>query len=198
MCVFHFRALPGDWLLFGWSSAFLLLWTLAPRDCVTYYQARRLSGHTLPCGECVCFNLEDSVPLSCGRTLSGHTWSTLRKFFILNLSSLHPSSKPHLGKLVLGQTVKLVGYGPQLLDDSLWWSDHEFGCSVLFAPAQTSSRWCCTADTRCSGTSYGGMTLDTHGRIHGLCYQGWSSPQDEDLRCTVLLSMYRKTSRAIS
>ena len=36
---------------------FLLLWTLAPRDYVTYYQARGLSGHTSPCGECVssCF-----------------------------------------------------------------------------------------------------------------------------------------------
>ena len=29
--------------------------TLAPRACVTYYQARGLSGHTSPCGECVYF-----------------------------------------------------------------------------------------------------------------------------------------------
>jgi hypothetical protein len=26
--------------------------TLAPRDLVTCYQARKLSGHTSPCGEC--------------------------------------------------------------------------------------------------------------------------------------------------
>ena len=26
--------------------------TLAPRDHITYYQARGLSGHTSPCGEC--------------------------------------------------------------------------------------------------------------------------------------------------
>ena len=29
--------------------------TLAPRACVTYYQARGLSGHTSPCGKCVYF-----------------------------------------------------------------------------------------------------------------------------------------------
>ena len=29
----------------------ILLLTLAPRDYVTYYQARGLSGHTSPCGE---------------------------------------------------------------------------------------------------------------------------------------------------
>ena len=33
------------------------LWTLASRDHVTYCQARGLSGHTSPCGECVFFNL---------------------------------------------------------------------------------------------------------------------------------------------
>ena len=52
---------PWTGYLLGWSFAFLLLWTLAARDCVTYYQARGLSGHTSPCGECVCFNLEDSA-----------------------------------------------------------------------------------------------------------------------------------------
>ena len=31
------------------------------------------------------------------RTLSGHTWSTTKKFSILNLSSLHPYGKPYLG-----------------------------------------------------------------------------------------------------
>ena len=35
---------------------------MAPRNCVTYSQARGLSGHTSPYGECVCFNLEDFVP----------------------------------------------------------------------------------------------------------------------------------------
>ena len=48
------------------------------------------------------------------------------------------------------------------------------------------------------GGVLGGTTPDTHDRLHGLRRQGWSSPQDEDLRCTVLLGVYRKTSRAIS
>ena len=44
-------------------SAGLLLWILAPRDYVIYCQARGLSGHTSPRGECACFILEDSAPL---------------------------------------------------------------------------------------------------------------------------------------
>ena len=31
---------------------FFLLWTLAPHDYIIYCQARGLSGHTSPCGEC--------------------------------------------------------------------------------------------------------------------------------------------------
>ena len=62
-CVFLILGLrPRTSCLLGWSSAFLLLWTLAPRDYVIYCQAWGLSGHTSPCSECVCFNLEDSAP----------------------------------------------------------------------------------------------------------------------------------------
>ena len=96
------------------------------------------------------------ISLSRGRTLSGHTWFTARKFLILNSNSLHPSGKPYLGKPVLGWTFKLVGYGPQLLDDSLEWSNYESDCSTLFTPARTSSRRRCITDTRRSRTSCGG------------------------------------------
>ena len=61
--------------LLGWSSAILLLWTLAPHDYVIYCQARGLSGHTSPCGECVCFNLEDSVPLEAEEDYLIFLWS---------------------------------------------------------------------------------------------------------------------------
>ena len=54
---------PWTGYLLGWSSIIFLLWTLAPHDYVIYYQARGLSGHTSPRGECVCFVLEDSAPL---------------------------------------------------------------------------------------------------------------------------------------
>ena len=100
--------------------------------------------------------LKKTISLSRGRTLSGHTWSTARKFSILNLNPLHPSGKPNLSKPMLGQAVKLVSYGPQLLGDSLGWSGHESDCSALFTPARISSRRCCTADTRSSGTNCGG------------------------------------------
>ena len=57
------RLCPGTGCLLGWSFTIILLWTMAPHDYVIYCQARGLSGHTSPCGECVCFNLEDSAPL---------------------------------------------------------------------------------------------------------------------------------------
>ena len=91
---------------------------------------------------------EDYLP-SRGWTLSGHTWFTAKKFLILILSSLHPSSNPYLGKPILG-------YGPQLLGDSLGWLDYESDCLALFTSARTSSRRRCTADTRRLGTSCGG------------------------------------------
>ena len=90
-----------------------------------------------------------------GRTLSGHTWSTAKKFSIMHLSSLHP-----YGKLYLGYTAwlrfTLLGNCSQLLSNSSRWSDHEFDCSASFAPARTSSRRRCTTGTRRSRTSYGG------------------------------------------
>ena len=54
---------PGTGYLLGWSSIFLQLWTLAPDDYVIYCQARGLSGHTSPRGECVCFIMKESASL---------------------------------------------------------------------------------------------------------------------------------------
>ena len=54
---------------------FFLLWTLTPRDYVTYYQARGLSGHTSPSGECACFILEDSAPLEAEEGYLIFSWS---------------------------------------------------------------------------------------------------------------------------
>ena len=42
--------LCGNWIFYVSGNYFE---TLAPRAYVTYYQARGLSGHTSPCGECV-------------------------------------------------------------------------------------------------------------------------------------------------
>ena len=83
---------------------FFLLRTLAPYDYVIYCQAWGLSGHTSPSGESVCFfwttpcllKPKNIISFSRGRTLSGHTWSTAKKFSILDLSSLHPYGKPCL------------------------------------------------------------------------------------------------------
>ena len=61
--------------LLGWSFTILLLWTLAPHDYVIYCQPRGLSGHTSPCSECVCFNLEDSAPLEAEEDYLPFSWS---------------------------------------------------------------------------------------------------------------------------
>ena len=61
--------------LLGWSFAILLLCTLAPYDYVIYCQARGLSGHTSPRGECVCFILEDSAPLEAEEDYLPFSWS---------------------------------------------------------------------------------------------------------------------------
>ena len=76
MCFFLLSRLhPGTGCLLSWSSTFLLLWILAPRDHITYCQARGLSGHTSPCGECVCFNLENSVLLEAEEDYLPFSWS---------------------------------------------------------------------------------------------------------------------------
>ena len=107
--------------------------------------------------------LKKNISFTRGRTLSGHTSSTTRKFFILNLSSLHP-----YGKTCLGYAAWLR---VALLDVSICCSTtahncsatHHDGrtmspyCSALFAPAQTSSRRRCTTGTRRSRTSCGGV-----------------------------------------
>ena len=51
MCFFILGLHLGTGCLLGW----FLFWTLAPNDYVIYCQARGLSGHISPCGECVYF-----------------------------------------------------------------------------------------------------------------------------------------------
>ena len=71
----HFGATLGDWLPTWLVLCFSLLWTLAPRDYITYCQARELSGHTSPRGECVCFNLDDFVPPEAEEDYLPFSWS---------------------------------------------------------------------------------------------------------------------------
>ena len=70
---------------FFFSSSLFL--TLAPRDHVTYCQARRLSGHTSPCGECALFILGLRPWTGC---LLG--WSSA--FFLLSRPWYHMTTSP--------------------------------------------------------------------------------------------------------
>ena len=72
MCFLGLRLGTGCLLV---CSYILLLWTLAPNDYVIYYQARGLSGHTSPHGECACFILEDSAPLEGEEDYLLFSWS---------------------------------------------------------------------------------------------------------------------------
>ena len=73
---FHFRASTVDWLparlIFYIISTF---WTLAPCDHITYCETRRVSVHTSTCGECVCFNLKDSMPPEVAEDYLAFLWS---------------------------------------------------------------------------------------------------------------------------
>ena len=82
------------------TSAEILFWTLAPCACVTYYQAQGLSGHTSPCGECVCFltptplmikdaTLQDALTFLFRNTVGTHHRRKI--FFFLLKSTIHSS-----------------------------------------------------------------------------------------------------------
>ena len=74
--------------------------------------------------------MKKTISFSRGRILRGHTWSTVKKFSILNLSSLHPYGKPCLG----------------------------YATRLRFALLGDST--CCSATARnCSATHHGGRTM---------------------------------------
>ena len=127
-----------------------------------------------------------------GRTLSGHTWSTTRKFSILNLSSLHPYGKPCLdltarlwsSLLAVARYCSATRHGGRTVSLVAWL------CSHLLGQTQDDVvQWVQGA----RGLAMGATTPDTHGRLHGLRPQGRPSPQDETLWDTILLGASRKT-----
>ena len=88
MCFLGLRL--GTGCLLGWFSI-LLLWTLAPHDYVIYYQARVLSGHTSHRGECVCFILEDSVPLEAKEDYLLFSWSDCKWTHLVHYEEIFDS-----------------------------------------------------------------------------------------------------------
>ena len=132
--------------------------------------------------------LKKTISLSHGRTLSGHTWSTVKKFSILNLSSLHPYGKPYLGHsarrwfTVLGDRSRCsaIGYAARqrftLLGDGSCSSAVQHGGWTMSLTARRYSHLLGQAQDDVAqwvqgarGLAMGGMTPDTHGRPHGLC-----------------------------
>ena len=115
----------------------------------------------------------------------------MQEFLILDLSSLHPYDKPcseHTSAMlyaarqllttarrllmVVGSRFGQLGFGSHLLGKS------QDGVAQRVQGAR--------------GLAMGGMTPDTHGRLHGLCLQGRPSLQEGDLRGTILLGDPRK------
>ena len=81
-----------DWLpvrlVLCLSSTF---WTLAPHDHVTCCQARGLSGHISPCGECVFLNLEDPVPLEAEEDYLLFSWSDTKWAHLVHYKEIFDS-----------------------------------------------------------------------------------------------------------
>ena len=147
--------------------------------------------------------LKKTISFFRGRTRIGRTWSTAKKFLILNLSSLHP-----YGKLCLGYAARLWFV---LLGNSTCCSATAHNCSATHHGGRTMSltaRLCSHLLGQAQddiaqrvqgvrGLAMGDMTPDTHRRPHGLRPQGWPSPQDESLRDTTLLGPSRKAREDI-
>ena len=100
------------------TSVEILFSTLAPRACITYYQARGLSGHTSPCGECVCF-LTPTPLMFKDATLQDHlhffskiqvgTLPRTEIFFFLLKSTIHSSDNLFLRRQRWSKDVKDSG-----------------------------------------------------------------------------------------
>ena len=98
--------------LLGWSFTILLLCTLAPHDYVIYCQAQGLSGHTSPRGDCVCFVLEDSMPLEAKEEYLLHSWSDSKWAHFVHCEEIFDSELELLTPLwqdVLGLCCSVTG-----------------------------------------------------------------------------------------
>ena len=94
-------------------SAGLLLWTLAPHDYIIYSQARGLSGHTSPRGECVCFILQDSAPLEAKEDYLIFSWSDSKWAHLVHCEEIFDSELELLTPLwqvVLGSHCLAIGH----------------------------------------------------------------------------------------
>ena len=79
--------------------------------------------------------LKKSISFPRGRTLSGHTWSTMKKFSILNLSSLYPYGKPYLG-YTARRWFTLLGDGSRCSATAHNWSATHHGGRTMSLTAQ--------------------------------------------------------------
>ena len=73
------------------SASFLLFFkflTLAPHDYIIYCQARGLSGHTSPRGECACFFLEDSTLLEVEDDYLLLSWSDSKRAHLVHCEEI--------------------------------------------------------------------------------------------------------------
>ena len=131
--------------------------------------------------------MKKTISLSRGWTLSGHTWSTARKFFDFELELLTSLWQALLG-IHYPATVhncSATPYGGRTMSLTARLCSHLLGQGQDGVAQRIQGA---------RGLAMGSTTPDTHGRLHGLRPQGWSSPQDETLRSTALLGAPRKTS----
>ena len=159
----------------GFFNIFLFL-ILVPRDCVTYCQARGLSGHTSPRGECAGFFLEDSVLLEAEDDYLLLSWSDSKWAHLVHyeeifyfelelltslwqaLLGIHCSAMVHNCSATI-HNCSATHHGGRTMSSTAQLRSH------LLEQAQGGvAQWVQGA----RGLAVGGMALDTHNRPHGL------------------------------
>ena len=144
---------------------------------VTYCQAWRVSGHTSPRGECVCFILEDCAPLEAKEDYFPFSWSDSKWAHLVHCKEIFDSELELLTPLwqaILGLCCSTTAHNC---------STTHHGCRIMSLTAQLRSHLPGQAQDGVAlwvqgawGLVVGGMTPDTHDRPHGLRPQGWPSP----------------------
>jgi hypothetical protein len=151
----------------------VLFKTLAPRAYVTYYQARELSGHTSPCGECTYFltltplmikdaTLQDTL-MFLHINASGHT-SQEGEIFFFSQEHYTFFGQPTSPATTLATTARIP-----------LWLVKDIKNSSLTVWRRFSWRLS-HQNTWRSGTTCGGINSRYHKMVHGPHHLRWPGP----------------------
>jgi len=121
---------------------------------------------------------------------------------IFLLSALHPIGEPYVAKSEIYWSAKLVGSCPHRSAGQLSWLPSIFTARIVRQADRHHGKLLGLVQDGVTkriqgarGLVVGGLTLGTHGGLHGPHRKGRSSPQDDGLRLTAQLGAHRKAPR---